>query len=117
MASTTGVFEIEREGPTLILTPTASLGEVSPPQAGSVLGLLDDSSVRNAVLDSRRTEYYSATVLGFFLELWRRLRGRGGQLALCNVSDPERQLLRLTAADSLWAVCRSREEAMQAVGG
>jgi hypothetical protein len=37
-------------------------------------------------------------------------------MAFCNVSDHEREILKVTKLDSLWTICGSREEAMQAVG-
>jgi anti-anti-sigma factor len=121
MSTRNGIFEIKREGDTLILTPVTNLGELAyegiESGAGDVLDLLNNSSVKNVVLDFHRTDYCGTTALGFFLKLWKRVRNRDGHLAFCNVSDHEREILQLTKLDHLWAICGSREEAMQAVRG
>jgi anti-anti-sigma factor len=121
MAAAKDLFEMERAGATLILTPTADLRERDYPQietgAAEVLRLLEQGAVRNVVLDFRQTDYYGSTALGFFAKLWKRVRAGGGDMAFCNVSEHEREILRVTKLDGLWPLCPSREEALRAVGG
>jgi anti-anti-sigma factor len=80
-----------------------------------VLNSLNDSSVKNVVLDFRRTDYFGTTALGFFLKLWKRIRDRNGRMALCNASEHEKEVLNLTKFDSLWPICTSREAAVRLV--
>jgi anti-anti-sigma factor len=77
---------------------------------------LNQLSVKQVVLDFHETDYFGSTAVGFFLRLWKQLRGRGGRLAFCNVSEHERDILQVTGFDRLWPICASREEALQAVG-
>jgi anti-anti-sigma factor len=115
------VFEVEREGQTLILTPLRDLRELDYPEveagARAVLDLFRDGTVKNVVLDFHRTDYYGSTALGLFVRLWKRVRECDGRLAFCRVSDHEREILRVTHLDGLWPVCPSREQALQAVQG
>jgi hypothetical protein len=53
--------------------------------------------------------------MGFFARLWRRVCERGGRMAFCNVSDHEREIMRVTRLDGLWPICPSRQEAIKAV--
>lgn len=119
MNATMGLFEVGQEGDTLLVSPTANLGELDCGQIESegrgVLDLMANPSVRNVVLDFRRTDYCGSTALGLFLRLWKRVRGRGGRMAFCNVSEHEREILAVTKLDGLWPVCRSREEALRVV--
>jgi len=119
MPRATGNFEIEREGETLILIPVTNLGELAfqamEAEADDILDLLVHSCLKNVVVDFHRTDYFGTTVLGYCLKLWRQVRNRGGHMAFCNVSDHEREILQCTKLDSLWAICGSREEALQAV--
>jgi anti-anti-sigma factor len=113
----TSVFQVERVDDTLIITPRRDLRELEYQQieraAGDVLLLLENGTIRNAVLDFRKTDYYGSTALGFFLKLWKRIRSRGGHLAFCNVSRHEREILRITKLDGLWPIFASQAEALR----
>ncbi len=119
MTTTTGFFEIECVGDTILVTPCRDLREVEYAQieegAREVLGLLRDSPVKHLVMDFVRTDYYGSTALGFFVKLWKRVSKRGGKIAFCNLSDHEKEILETTRLDSLWPICASRAEALQAV--
>jgi anti-anti-sigma factor len=113
------VFEIERQADTIIVTPVLDLNEFEFQRievgAGPVLQLLEDAHVKNVVMDFHRVDYFGSTALGFFLKIWKRVRKKDGHMALCNVSDHEKEILKVTMLDSLWPICASREEAMRAV--
>jgi anti-anti-sigma factor len=121
MAVTKGLYELEQQGETLVVTPTTDLQELRYEEieggAGDVLRWLDGGPIRNVVLDFHRTAYYGSTALGFFIKVWKRVRSRGGRMAFCNVSKLEREILQVTKLDGLWPVCASRAEALAAVGG
>jgi anti-anti-sigma factor len=118
-ARPTGIFAVERAGDALVVTPQADLRELAFPQleagAREVFDLLGSGAARNVVQDFRRTDYYGSTALEFFVRLWKRVRERGGQMAFCNVSAHEQEVLRLTNLDRLWPLCPSREAALEAV--
>src|SRR5262249_24262192 len=113
------LFAIDREGETVVVTPLADLGCLAYPEleagASELLGLLDQAPARHPVLDFHRAAYDGPTVLPFFLKLSLRVTTRSGRMALCNVSEHERHLLRITKLDELWPVCGSRGEALAAV--
>jgi anti-anti-sigma factor len=113
------ILEIEREGGTIIVIPLADLGELAYPQimagAKEVLELLDRTAAENVVMDFCKTDYCGSTALEFFVKLWVGVRKRNGRMVFCNVSDHEKEILRTTNLDHLWPICRSREEALQAV--
>jgi anti-anti-sigma factor len=114
------VFEVKQEGETLLIVPVTNLGELGfeeiESEASSLLDLLNDSPARNVVLDFCRTDYFGSAALRFFLRLSKSVRLRNGRLALCNISQHEQEILKLTKLDSLWAICPSRAEAMRFVG-
>jgi anti-anti-sigma factor len=115
-----GIFEIERQGDTIIVVPTVDLRELEYQwvEAGAkdVLDLLSSGDIWNVILDFHRTDYYGSTALGFFLWLWKGVRARSGRMAFCNVSEHEKEILRITGLDRLWPLCASRSEALEAVG-
>jgi anti-sigma B factor antagonist len=121
MTATSSVFQIEREGQTLLVTVLTDLQELDYPKveagARDILHLLGNGTIKNVVLDFHKTDYYGSTALGFFVRLWKRVRDRGGRMAFCGVSDHEKEILKVTKLDGLWPIYLSREEALKAVQG
>ena len=76
-----------------------------------------DPSIRNAVLDFSGTDVFGSSALGFLVVLGRLVKGRHGQLALCNLSDHEREVLKVTRLDRSWPIYSSRQQALRAVSG
>ena len=110
---------IEQLGETMVLTPSKDLSELDFEQierdAEHALRMLDGSRAKNVVVDFCHTDYYGSTALSFFVKVWKRVREVGGAMAFCNLSEHERAILGITGLDSLWAICDSREEALQFV--
>jgi anti-anti-sigma factor len=119
MESAPRVFEIEREGETLVVTLLTDLRELEyahiEEAAAAVLESVSAGPVRDVVLDFSGTDHYGSTALGFFVKLWKRVRGRGGNMAFANLSAHEREILAVTGLDRLWPICGTRAEALVAV--
>ena len=49
------------------------------------------------------------------VSVWKTVRDGGGRMALCNVSAVGGEILRIAGFDTLWPICASREEALEAV--
>jgi len=113
------IFDIERQKDTIIVTPLQDLNELEFQRieggAGTILRLLEDAHVKNVVMDFHKVDYFASTALSFFLKIWKRVRKKDGHMALCNVSEHEKQVLKVTMVDSLWPICASREEAIRTV--
>lgn len=119
MEPTNGFFEIMQQGDTIILTPQTDMGELNIGRINSgmkeVLALLTNSSVKNVVLDFHKSGYFGSTALAFFVRLWRTISRRKGRMAFCNLSELEKDVLKVMKLDRLWDICTSREDALQAV--
>jgi anti-anti-sigma factor len=119
MNTATGLFHIECTSQTLIVTVTSDLRECNYPdiEAGAeeILHILDGGKVRNIVLDLQRTDYYGSTALGIFVKLWKRVKERDGHMALCGLSDLEKEILKVTHLYGLWPICPSRQEALKVI--
>ena len=112
------LFEIERVGETLIVTPAVNLREVDDvaSNAREAVDALSDLSVKNLVLDFHKTDYFGSSALALFVKFWKMVAGRNGCMAFCNLSEHEREILQVTRLDTLWPICESKAEAMKAVG-
>lgn len=114
------LFQIDVRDSTVIITPTTDLSEFQfremKEQADGLFQSWDNSqSIQNAVVDFRDTSYFGSTALGLFVQLWLKVCRRGGRMAFCNLSEREREILRITHLDSMWAICDSLEEALRHV--
>jgi anti-anti-sigma factor len=113
------VFEIEPIGETIVVIPQMDLHELDyqriEAEAKEILDLLLSPSVKNIVLDFHKTDFYGSTALSFFVKLLKRVRSRNGHMAFCNVSDHEKEILKITKLDQSWPLCSSRSEALATV--
>jgi anti-anti-sigma factor len=119
MTILTSVLDLEAVEETLIITPLADLRELAFQQieaeAKDVLELLETGAFRNVVLDFRSTDSFGSTALGFFAALGKQVQRCKGRMAICNVSEHEREILDVTRLSKLWPLCASREEALAVV--
>jgi len=86
--------------------------------AYELTGLLEQfeqSDLRNAVIDLEKSSYFGTSMLQAMTAVWKRVRARGGKMALCNLSDTGHEILHVTRFDTLWPICSSRSEALQEV--
>jgi anti-anti-sigma factor len=112
-----GIFEIERQGETVIFTPTTNLSELEyvESNARGVIDVLCDLSIKNLVIDFQKTDYFGSSALELFVKLWKMVTQRDGRMAVCNLSENQHEILRTTKLGSLWPICVSRGDAMKAV--
>ena len=76
---------------------------------------MNGTGVKNVVIDFRRTDYYGSTALAFLVKRWQKVSRQKGHMAFCNVSDHEREVLRITSLDHCRPICSSRAEALEVV--
>lgn len=119
LASTGGIFEIEQEDDTIIVVPEMDLRELDYQRieegARTILELLDGINIKNVVIDFHKTDYFGSTALGIFIRLWKRVSSKNGRMALCNISDNEKEILEIMKLDHFWQIRSSRTEALAAV--
>jgi anti-anti-sigma factor len=120
MTTPAGIFEIETAGPTIIVTPRTDLEELEYQEieagAAEILTLLQLPPFKKIIFGFHRTDTYGSAALGFFVKVWKRVKSGNGQMAFCNVSAHEMEILRITKLDHVWRICSSREEALRALG-
>jgi len=113
---TTEIFDTERDGETVVVSPRADLRQLSYPHIAAggreVLRALSSGAVQNVVVDFRNTDRCGSTALGFLIFLWKKVRACGGKMAVCNVTDHALERLRMMNLDRLWLVCASQKEAL-----
>ena len=119
MMSMPKMFNIEIKNGTLVVMPQRTVGSFSDehvkPELDSLLEQLQQPEVQNVVIDLSKVAYFGTIMLGAMHLIWRRVRESKGKMALCNVSNVGREVLRVSGFDTLWPLCSSREEAVECV--
>lgn len=113
------LFSVTQADGMIIVTPQRNLAEFNFAQieseAAPILGRFSKGFATNVVVDFSKIDYTGSTALGFFTRLFKIARCRGGEMAFCNVSPVERDILRITRLDTVWTVCDTLEDALQTV--
>ena len=112
-------FEIEWHGNTVVVVPAASVESLQwdliEQAADVVMDPLGSEDVPMVVFDLSRIGYFGSVFLALLLRCHKFLKKQGGELVLCGVNEMARELLKITALDTIWAIYDTRQEAMQAI--
>ena len=112
-------FQLHWQGSCLVVLPAASASalqwDLMDPAAGIILGPLKAQAVPMVIFDLSQMVYFGSVFLALLLRCHKLVKSRGGELALCGVNTMARELLRVTALDTLWTIYDSREEALTAL--
>lgn len=117
--STTKTFSAESEGRTLIVEPLVNVSGLAEkdvrPELDRILDQLRETETPNVVIDFAKISYFGTTMLEAMHRIWRCVREADGRMVLCNVSNMQREVLHVAGFDTLWPICDSRQEALEAV--
>ena len=78
---------------------------------------LENADVKHVVVDLGQIPYFGSTVLEWMVQMWKRVKEKGGKLAACNASPIGREVLTTARFDQLWGVFDSRDEALKWLSG
>ena len=112
-------FRIERDGDTLVVEVLREIPRLTDEDFEAELDHVEQELARpglnNLVIDLFHVSYLESYTLNTMFALWKRVRMRGGKMALCSVPGLAREILEITNFDKLWPMCSSREEALALV--
>jgi anti-anti-sigma factor len=107
---------LEEQGNALVVSPLTAFGNLIDPDVARewklVLDRLDSPDFKRLVVDLGELPYFGSTVLDWLVQLWNRMKAKGGTMAACNVSRVGREVLGLARLDTLWQVFSTRAEAL-----
>jgi anti-sigma B factor antagonist len=114
------IFQIEREGATLMIAPQRSVTSLSDDdvkaEMASILETLESGDAKNIVFDFSRLDYCGSSMLEAMRRLWKNLPHGQGKLVICNANPVLRDILHVTRFDTLWPIYNTRQEALEALG-
>lgn len=112
-------FKLEWHGNTVVITPASNVEAMSweliEQAAEIVMGPIRSQDSPMVVVDLSQVSYFGSVFLALLLRCHTAVKSRGGELVLCGPSKMARELLKITALDTLWAIYETREEALDAV--
>ena len=115
------IFQREFRGNTLILIPHRPLGGLNEVEivgeTNELVNFIQQSGPLNLIFDLQNGEYLGTALIGAIVRLWKRVALAGGRMALCAISDPVFQILRITKLHTVWPIYTTRDEALASVEG
>src|SRR2546428_13723389 len=114
-------FHFEYHGDIAVIVPSPeveSMPENLIQQAAQlVLAPLKQDPPAGLVIDLSRVSYFGSVFISFLLRCHMLVKKHGSEVVLAGPSERVRELLHLTALDTLWALYDTRAEALHALGG
>jgi anti-sigma B factor antagonist len=114
-------FQVKRHGDLAILVPSPEVEHLPDTTintaAQMVLAPLKSDPPTSLIVDLTGVRYFGSAFIAFLLRCHLPIKQQGGDLVLAGVNDRIRELLKTTALDTLWALYKTRQEALDALGG
>src|SRR5262245_59281222 len=112
-------FVIERHGDIAIITPSPEVERMPENQmeqaAQLVLAPLKADPPAGLIFDLSKVDYVGSVFLSFLLRCHKRVKEHGSEVVVAGASAKARELLHMTALDTLWALYNTRKEAIAAL--
>jgi anti-anti-sigma factor len=114
-------FRIERHGDLAVIIPSPEVENMPEtliqPAAEMVLAPLRSDPPTGLVIDLSQVKFFGSAFISFLLKCHMLVKKHGSEVVLAGTSTRIRELLHLTALDTLWALYDTRAEALAALGG
>ena len=121
MPDATQSIRIERHGDIAVIIPSPEvekLPENLMEQAAQlVLSPLRANPPAGLIFDLSHVDYVGSVFLSFLLRCHKRVKEQGSEVVVAGASQRARELLHMTALDTLWALYDTRAEAVEALSG
>jgi anti-sigma B factor antagonist len=114
-------FGVTYHGDIAVITPAPeveSMPENLIYQAAEiVLAPLRKNPPAGLIIDLSQVKFFGSVFISFLLKCHMLAKRHGTEVVLAGASQRARELLHLTALDTLWALYDSTDEALEALGG
>jgi anti-anti-sigma factor len=109
------VIRSEQQGNVLVITPLFTQATFAEPQTASQLHEVEEQlnspGTQQIIVDLGEIPYFGSTVLEWITHLWKRVKVKGGRLALVRPSKMGREVINVTRLDKLWGIFDTRDQA------
>jgi anti-anti-sigma factor len=113
------IEDADGSGTTLIVAPLFTYkafaeGDVAA-EWESLENRLKEPIVDKVIIDLSALPFFGSTVLEWMVKIWKQVKDKPGQCALCSVSPVGVQILQAARLDKVWKVYANRPEAVAAL--
>ena len=119
MANSSDGFQIEWHGNCVVITPTTDIEhlrwDIIDTAAQIVMSPLKKTKNPTVVFDLSKVAFFGSVFLALLLKCHKYVKERGGEMVLAAPAQMARELLSVTALDTLWALYDTTEEAVAAL--
>lgn len=78
-----------------------------------LLALASQNELRKVILDFSGIEFLCSAILNKFINLDKRIKGKGGELRFCGMEPEIREVFVITRLNQLFKICDTREKALE----
>jgi anti-sigma B factor antagonist len=114
-------FRIERHGEIAVVTPSPKVEEMHEAlieqAAKLVVNSLREDPPAGIVVDLGQVNYFGSVFVSFLLRCHMLAKKQGSEVVLAGASEPARELLHLLDLQTIWALYKTRQEAIEALSG
>ncbi len=110
------IEEADAEGKTLIVSPLFTYRAFAEGDIAAEWAALEERltlpHVDKVIIDLSALPFFGSTVLEWMVKIWKRVKDKPGQFALCNVSPVGMQILQAARLHTVWQLFPSRADAV-----
>lgn len=115
----TASFSIEKYGDIAVIVPSPTVEKMPEDlmlaATQLILEPLDKMQPCGLIFDLEGIEFVGSMFLGFLLRCHKRVKNHGCEVVISGPSKSARELLHITALDTLWPIYLNRQEAISAL--
>lgn len=119
MNETSDSFQIEWHGNCVVVIPAETVEnlrwDLIEQAADVVMAPLRNAKVPLVIFDLTQVKFFGSVFLSLLLRCHKFVKTRGGELVICGPGPLAKELLGVTALDTLWAIYDTRQEALEAL--
>jgi len=105
----------EQQGNVLVITPLFTYATFAEPDVATELTevqeQVDSPATEQVIIDLGEIPYFGSTVLEWMAQLWKRVKSKGGRLAVVRPSEIGREVLAAARLEKLWGIFETRDQA------
>ena len=113
------IEEADAGGQTLVVAPLFTYKAFAEGDVAAEWAALEERlkapHVTNVIIDLSALPFFGSTVLEWMVKIWRQVKDKPGQCALCSVSEVGVQILQAARLHTVWQIYPSRAEAVKAL--
>ena len=120
MTADPNVINIEWHGDALVVIATGAVEnlkwDIVEHAADIVLDPIRQQKAPLVVFDLAHVSYFGSVFMALLIRCHKLVKTLGGVMVLCGVAHQCKELLHITALDTLWAIYDNRDDALEAIG-